>query len=541
MTTTVVADGQMSRFAADIYRVRYAQDGETWPDTVRRVVDTVMRPLLPDLADQAAEFMGARKFIPGGRYLYAAGRKVNQVNNCFLVRAADSREGWADLTRKAVLTLGTGGGLGVVYSDIRPAGARVKGTGGLATGPISLMKMINDTGRYIRGGGSRRSALWAGLHWDHDDIEEFITAKQWNSLEKQAASQGMGAPLDQTNISVILDNAFFAAYHNADDDSHEKAHRIYETAVEQMLLTGEPGLSIDCGEHEGENLRNPCCEVTSHDSDDVCNLGSINLPRIKDLDELERVVEVATAFLLCGTIYSALPYPEVEDVRERNRRIGLGLMGIHEWLIRRGKRYAPDVELARWLDVYAGVSDSAAIKYADRLKVSRPVAKRAIAPTGTIAILGETSSGIEPLYSLAYKRRYFADGQPRYQYVVDEAARRLIAAGINPEDIETAVDLAAVPERRIGMQAWLQTWIDMGISSTLNLPAFGGQAMGPAEFGDMLAKYLPLLRGLTVFPDGARGRQPLTAVPYSEAVGREGVEYFEESAERSCSTGVCGI
>ena len=141
-----------------------------------------------------------------------------------------------------------------------------------------------------------------------------------------------------------------------------------------------------------------------------CNLGSINLGNIPDLDTFKSVVSLASKFLVCGTLRADLPYEKVYKVREKNRRLGLGLMGIHEWLLQRGQKYEVTDELKQWLEVYRDESKRSADEHCDRFYISRPVAYRAIAPTGTIGILSSTTTGVEPLFAVAYKRRYLTNG-----------------------------------------------------------------------------------------------------------------------------------
>ena len=249
--------------------------------------------------------------------------------------------------------------------------------------------------------------------------------------------------------------------------------------------------------------------------------------------------------LLCGTLVAELPYPRIAEVREKNRRLGLGLMGIHEWMIVRGYKYGENDEFNKWLSVYKGVSDAASAHYADAYSISRPVANRAIAPTGTIGILAGTTTGIEPIYSVAYKRRYLDGTRWKYQYKVEDVALRLINEGIKPDAIETASDLARDYERRIAFQANVQDFVDMGISSTINLPAYGAGSVDARVFADVLAKYAHRLRGFTCYPDGSRGGQPLTSVPYEEAKDKLGTE-LEENTEYNdiCDItggGHCGV
>jgi ribonucleoside-diphosphate reductase alpha chain len=551
---------EMSPFARSVYEQKYAwkdDDGnvvEDWEDTAFRVASNVLGALglyngnhaAPDEEIQiVARLIAERKFIPGGRYLYASGRGLHQTQNCLLLRAEDSREGWADLWRKAGMALMTGAGIGIDYSDIRPSGSPIKRTGGFASGPIALMKVVNEIGRGVMQGGARRSAIWAGLNWNHGDIFDFIRIKDWTEEDRERKSRDFNYPMTMefTNVSVLLDDEFFEAYNNESHELHAHANQVYWLAVRKMISTAEPGFSVDIGEDAGETLRNACTEVTSRDSDDICNLGSINLGRIESIEEMRHVVKYATLFLLAGTVYSDLPYDEVEKIRFKNRRLGLGVMGVHEWLLKRGKPYGPDAELAEWMHVYEE-SDRHADEWAREYHLTTPVKTRAIAPTGTIGIIGETTTGIEPIYCVAYKRRLReakANGQDKvtYQYVIDPTAKRLVDEGVDPDTIEDAYMLSYDVERRVEMQAWMQQFVDHGISSTINLPYPITDPVEVVEFGNMLMKHLPNVRGITVYPNGARAGQPYEPVAYEVAASNVGVT-FEESEER-CASGGCGI
>ena len=450
----------------------------------------------------------------------------------------------------------TGGGIGVDYSIYRESGRSLGGSGGLASGPIPKMQMINSIGANVMQGGSRRSAMYASLNWKHNDIPYFLIAKNWNDMPvgttgftfKDIKEQDFNfrAPLDMTNISVNYDTEWLMNYWKTGD-----VGEVFLKNVEQALTSAEPGFSFNFMENEKDTLRNACTEVTSADDSDVCNLGSVNLGRIDSLQELARVVELATKFLICGTLRAELPYAKVYKVREKNRRLGLGLMGMHEWLVKRGEKYEVTPELHKWLSIYKGVSDNISKEFADELSISRPVANRAIAPTGSISILAGSSSGIEPIFAVAYKRRYLTGGTKwKYQYVVDSAAQELIDMyDADPEKIESALDLADDYERRIKFQADVQDYVDMSISSTINLPAWGSKFNNEdtvSDFANTLASYAHRLRGFTVYPDGCRGGQPLSVVPYSEAVDKLGTE-FEEAVEThdiceiTNSGGVCGV
>ncbi len=532
-----------SKFSEDIFKHKYAHHGcETWASLASVLVEDVCSPQLKqDEIDQLKEYITDLKFIPGGRYLYYAGRPNKFFNNCYLLKAEeDTREDWADLSWKSESCLMTGGGIGVDYSVYREEGRVLSGTGGLASGPIPKMLMINEIGRRVMQGGSRRSAIYASMNWKHADVEKFLVSKNWYDMPVGNTGFTIGqvkeqdfnyiAPLDMTNISVNYDTEWLINYWETGD-----VGTTFKQNVRQALQTAEPGFSFNFFDKENETLRNACTEVTSQDDSDVCNLGSVNLGRVDNLKEFKDIVHLATKFLMCGTLKAKLPYDKVYKVRTKNRRLGLGLMGMHEWLIKRGYKYEVTDELHQWLGVYKGVTDDTSKKTADEMDISRPVANRAIAPTGSIGILAGTSTGVEPIFAVAYKRRYLKGGTRwHYQYVVDSAAQELIDLyGTKPDKIESALDLAGDYKRRIKFQADVQDYVDMSISSTINLPSWGSKLNNEdtvVDFTDTLASYAHRLRGFTVYPDSCRGGQPLTSVPYTEAVDKLGEE-FEEGLE----------
>ena len=547
-----------SKFSEDIFYTKYSHEGaETFHELACTLVEDVCQDnLSKDEKEALIDHISNLRFLPGGRYLYYAGREKKFFNNCYLLKAEeDTREDWANLSWKSESCLMTGGGIGVDYSTYRPEGQTLKGTGGISSGPIPKMQMINSIGQKVMQGGSRRSAIYASLNWKHDDIDKFLPAKNWFDMPVGTTGKTLfdikqddfnfPAPLDMTNISVNYDTEWLLNYWEKGDLGH-----VFRTNVHQALRTGEPGFSFNFFEKENETLRNACTEVTSEDDSDVCNLGSLNFARIDDLNQLQEVVQLSTKFLLCGTLRAALPYEKVYEVRSSNRRLGLGLMGLHEWLIQRGHKYETTPELHRWFKVYEAESDKVARSFANTLNISVPVAVRAVAPTGTIGILGGTSTGVEPIFAVAYKRRYLKNKRWHYQYVVDSAAQEMIELySVKPESIESALDLVTNYERRLNFQANVQEYVDMSISSTINLPAWGTEDNNEGkveDFAQTLAKYAHRLRGFTCYPDGCRGGQPLTKVPYSEAIEKLGEEFEDnvqphDICEITGSGGTCGV
>lgn len=574
-----------TEFSETIFNQKYKHEGaETWEQLSATLVEDVCREHLEiEEKEKLINIHSKMQFIAGGRYLYYAGRPNKFFNNCYLLKSLmDSRQDWANLSWKAESCLMTGGGIGNNYSIYRPKGTLIKRTGGKASGPISKMKMINEIGREVKQGGARRSAIYGSLHWKHGDIGEFLHCKDWASMPVAGAYDKDGnnltiaqlkekdfnypAPLDMTNISLNYDNDFLVEIYGM---SFRDLKRIYKeggkeaifalpivnipiTFLEncrQALKTGEPGFSFNFFEKVLETLRNACTEVTSEDDSDVCNLGSVNMANIEDIETFRLVCRLGSKFLLCGTMVAELPYEKVYEVREKNRRLGLGLMGVHEWLLKRGYRYEVVPELHEWLKVYREESEAGANELAKKLGINRPIAYRAIAPTGTIGIMAGTTTGIEPLFAVAFKRRYLkSDNEWHYQYVVDGTAKILIQKyGIEPENIETALSLADDYERRIKFQADIQDYVDMSISSTINLPKWGTELnndMLVNDFAKVLAKYAVRLRGFTCYPDGSRGGQPLTIVDYYEAKDQEGEEFrehFHDVCEITGKGGSCGV
>jgi ribonucleoside-diphosphate reductase alpha chain len=530
-------------FAQTVFLQKYSKDGvETWADTCRRVVEAVCSQLLPAKdKEKIFEIMLERKFIPGGRYLYSAGRPFHQTNNCFLFRAEDSREGWGDLANKVTVSLMTGGGIGVDYSALRPKGAIIKRTGGVSTGPLALMHLVNESGRFIMQGGQRRSAIWAGLNWSHDNAKDFINLKN-HSPELRVLKEKdftFPMPMELTNISVIFDTEFFIAIENEAHPKHTLAKEIWAQNCRQAFSTAEPGMSFNFRK-DNESLRNACCEVTSEDDSDKCNLGTVWINRTKDKKDFSETVKLATLFLLCGSIYSDVPTDKIRAVGLKNNRIGVGLGGIHDWLMERGHGYECVPELHKWLAIYEQESDGAAFVGAKTLGVAVPKGVRAIAPTGSIGIMAESTTGIEPLFCKSYKRRYFRDGGWSYQYVVDGSVKRLLSKGVPLENIQDSFDLTF--KQRVKFQADIQNYVDMSISSTCNVPMWGTEGNNESILSKnsaTLLRYAKRLRGFTIYPDGCRSGQPLTRCELKEAMENEG-KVFEET-ETECVGGVCGV
>lgn len=525
-----------------VFEQKYAHKGcETWAKLSKVVAEDVCGGILPpsevaDIAKAIKEF----KFIPGGRYLYYAGRPEKAYFNCYLsIPQEDSRGEWARLVKWATSSLMQGGGIGTDYSVFRPKGAPIRRTGGESSGPLALMQMVNEVGRFVMQGGSRRSAIFASLNWQHADAEEFLSIKDWSPLvvAEKLKDFNFPAPLDHTNISLGYDDNFLALVRRG------KMPETFRNNVVKAMSTGEPGFAFNFGPNAKETARNACTEVTSSSPYDACNLGSVNMAACTK-EEFATVCELGSRFLYCGTIRGKIDHQLTEKYQDDNRRLGLGLMGMHEWLLQRNSSYEMTDELRSWMEVYERKSKDGVNTLASILGLPSPLAYRAIAPTGSIGMIAGTTTGIEPLYAVAYKRRYLKGTEWHYQYVVDGTARSLIEKyGLNPDKIDTAAGLATDYRKRIEFQADVQDYVDMAISSTINLPEWGSEHNNEDKVDEMantLAEFAPRLRGFTCYPDGARGGQPLTAVPYDDALKQEGVEFKEFDVCEIGKGGTCG-
>lgn len=264
-----------NNIAENVFRLKYAQGpSDTWKTLATRLVDDVCGTSggtqTPVMSKEDRDFLTKaiveQKFIPGGRYLYYAGRPHKAYNNCYLLRGeADTREEWGNLAKRASDCLMTGGGIGIDYSVFRPEGSALSRTGGKSSGPLPLMNSINEIGRNVKQGGSRRSAIYASLNWQHEDVPAFLKVKNWFDMPIGNVKNEDGtpytlwhakqedfnypAPLDMTNISLNYDDAWL-------DKKDRESDPIFLENVYQAMKTGEPGFSFNFREKQNETLRN---------------------------------------------------------------------------------------------------------------------------------------------------------------------------------------------------------------------------------------------------------------------------------------------
>ncbi|MFW9962453.1 MAG: adenosylcobalamin-dependent ribonucleoside-diphosphate reductase [Candidatus Sifarchaeia archaeon] len=492
--------------------------------------------------------MANLEFLPNSPTLFNAGTDIGQCSACFVLPIEDNMDSIFTSLKHMAVVQKSGGGTGFSFSRLRPAGSTVGTTGGVASGPISFMRVYDTATEIIKQGGRRRGANMAILRCDHPDIMEFIACKS----DKQS--------FRNFNISIALTKQFLDALrtdkeidlvapHSGTTTQTIKARVIFDAIVHNAWSTGDPGIIfIDRinDEHplDGELVEstNPCGEqpLLPYES---CVLGSINLSKmIKDGEinwsRLEEVVRLAVRFLDNIIDLNVYPVNEIERVTKTNRKIGLGIMGFAELLIKleipydsmKGLEKAEEVmsfirqkaerassELAK---VRGNFENFALLK--KRNKWKRNASLITIAPTGSISLIAQTSSGIEPLFAIAHSRMlaegiHLSEVNPLFEKVAiergfwndaveHEVARTGSVQHIDgvPDDVKQVFKAAHEidPEWHIRMQAAFQKYTDNAVSKTVNLP--NSTTTEDVEQIFLLADQLQL-KGTTVFRDGCLG------------------------------------
>lgn len=510
--------------------------------------------------DRFNRLLTSLDFLPNSPTLMNAGKTMGQLSACFVLPVEDSMEDIFEAVKLMALVQRTGGGTGFSFSKLRPKGDLVASTSGEASGPVSFMKIFDCATENIKQGGKRRGANMGMLRVDHPDILEFITAKRDETI------------LPNFNISVGVTDSFMQDLEEGReyDLIHPqtgrsvgtlRAKQVFEAIVEAAWQTGDPGLLfLDTINHANPTphlgrleATNPCGEVPLLPYES-CNLGSINLARMVrehngrtaiDWEKLRRTTRDATHFLDDVIEVSKYPISETEKITLGNRKIGLGVMGFAEMLIRLGVSYDSDeaVEVAEQIMRFIAaeaLKESQALAaergvfanwkgstyQAQGLKV-RNATRTAIAPTGTISIIADTTASIEPLFALAYRRTNILNGETFYEInplfleyleryglkaegVVKEALEKgwLKEVKSVPDELRklfvTALEIP--PDRHLQIQAAFQRYVDNSVSKTINLP----YNATPQDVSRIYWRAWKLgLKGITIYRYGSKPAQVL--------------------------------
>ena len=566
---------------------------ETPSQMFRRVARTVASidqkhgegPGAPLMEERFYRMMVDLEFLPNTPTLMNAGTSLGQLSACFVIPIEDSLESIFDAVKATAIIHKTGGGTGFAFSRLRPQGDVVKTTGGVASGPISFMKIFDATTEEIKQGGKRRGANMGVLSVRHPDVVDFVTAKSRTNI------------LQNFNLSVAVDDRFMKAAEtgrnvdlvNPRNDKTVKsvsARDLFSLIVTKAWETGDPGLLFIDEINRGNptpklgriEATNPCGEVPLLPYES-CNLGSINLAKIViegriDWKRLKKLVQDAVHFLdniIEANKYSLKP---IERITKGNRKIGLGVMGFAEALIMLGIRYDSEraVGAAREIMRFIGrTSHDASEALAEKrgsfpnfagsvwekrgFSRMRNATTTAIAPTGTISIIAGCSSGIEPLFAISFvrdvmegtrllevnplfeetaRKRGFYSTQLMMKIAQRGSVREIEEV---PQDVRnlfvTALDIA--PEWHVRIQAAFQEFTDNAVSKTINIPHEASPEKVRESF--LLAWKLKC-KGVTVYRYGSKPQQVLYIGALEKGRGESHVVADSEYAG-GCAGTVC--
>lgn len=539
---------------------------ETPAQLFRRVANTVAEAEknyngnYEEISEKFYKMMAKLEFLPNSPTLFNANTELGQLSACFVLPIEDSLQSIFETVKRTAIIEQTGGGVGFSFSKLRPKGDIVKSTHGVASGPVSFMRVFDVVTDVIKAGGKRRGAMMGVLHVSHPDILEFINSK----LD--------GKTLQNFNISVAIDDKFMdAVKHNKNYDlinprngeiqNSIPAREIWNKIIEVAWKTGDPGVIFideinrrNPTSHIGKiESTNPCGEVLLHPYES-CNLGSINLVKmlkkendkyIFDWEKFKETIEFGVRFLDNVIDVNKYPYPEIEKVTKDNRRIGLGIMGFADMLILLGIPYNSKKALKLAEDIakfISNISHRASEKLAyergsfpnfngskwQKLGYSamRNATTTAIAPTGSISIIAGVSSGIEPIFAVAFIRNILGGKRileinpifemfaKKYNFYSTTLMLKIAKTGSIqnikeiPNDIKdlflTAHEIS--PEQHIKMQATFQKYIDNSVSKTINFKE--NAKISDVKKAYELA-YKLKCKGITIYRYGSKEEQVL--------------------------------
>ncbi|MCZ7380289.1 MAG: vitamin B12-dependent ribonucleotide reductase [Candidatus Methanoperedens sp.] len=547
---------KLSINAARVLKRRYLlkdEDGnviETPLQLFGRIAKAVA--LDPESEDEFLNMLVNLEFLPNTPTLMNAGTDLGQLSACFVIPVEDSLVSIFDAVKSMALIQQSGGGTGFSFSRLRPSGDIVKSTKGVASGPVSFMRVFDTTTDIIKQGGKRRGANMGILRADHPDIIEFITAK---TKEGQLSNFNISVAVDDKFMKAVREDGEYGLINPRNREMVKKvmARDIWNLIITMAWRTGDPGVVFideinrhnptpQVGEMESTN---PCGEqpLLPYES---CNLGSINLAKMVkdgkiDWENLGKIINDAVRFLDNVIDINKYPLPQIEEITKANRKIGLGIMGFADMLVHLGIPYDSEDALKTGEAIMRFIQEKSHAA-SERLAVERgafpnfqgsmykkPIRNSTVttvAPTGTISIIAGCSSGIEPLFAVSFVRNVMEGTKlleinPYFEAVAKERgfyreelmmkiAKQGTLAGIDeiPDDVKrvfvTAFDIA--PEWHVRMQAAFQKYTDNAVSKTINFPH--DVDIKEVEKAYMLAYELKC-KGITVYRYGSKTQQVL--------------------------------
>lgn len=573
---------ELSNNALSVAKRRYYMNGEDWEECTYRVANVNSAAEVNDkvmFRDQFHEMIYNMDFLPGGRILRNSGRQRGSLFNCYHLPIGDSIEEIGQFYKDALILWSEGGGIGCNFSPLRPKGDPILGKGGHSSGLVSWITGGNAISKLIESGGSRRAAAIGHVDVSHPEVMDFIDAKL------------VHGHLSHFNISVSVTNDFLEA---VEADKYwefkfkqktygkVKARDIWNKIVNNMVDCAEPGL-INWNNFQKNNSyyyhpvtgTNPCGETTLGPYD-VCDLGSLVLPNFitgninTNWKKLEQTIKLAIRFLDNVIEVNKYVLKEIDINAHNSRRIGLGVLGVAEYLFAKKMRYGSTkavVELEKLMRFIRDVAYQTSVELAIekgafpkfepilygkasfirklpaqfRMDIKkfgvRNVTLLAMAPTGTISLLTQYMSGVEPLFAKAYMRH---DRVSDRMYVHPMYEKFLSSKEEVPDWFVDSFDLK--PQDHFEVQVVIQKYVDGSVSKTINLP----EDTSSEQLSRLLLEYIYDLKGVTVYRDGCRPEQILNKVSQEEVaeyLQKQNGSVNHELTDRDvqCASGSCEI
>ena len=548
----------LSDNALEVARTRYFQNGEDWEECTKRVAESVasIETNKRDYTSKFHEMIYNMDFIPAGRILRNAGRAKGSMLNCFAIGIGDSIEEIGKYISDALILWSEGGGCGTNFSALRPKGDVILGKGGQSSGLVSFLKAADAVSHTIESGGQRRAAAMAGVDVSHPEIIDVINAKLTDG------------DISHFNISVLVNEDFLTAVENDDNWSLKfkqkeyktvKARYIWDLIIHNMVKSAEPGLLNTTNLFKNNSyyyspvvITNPCGEIPLEISGNCC-LGSLVLPSFitgtvnTNWQKLERVIRLAVRFLDNVIDVNKYSLKELDITGHNSRRIGLGVMGLADYLIAKEIRYGSNestLELERLFrfirdtayqtSVELAVEKGAFPKFDASLygkasfirklpgslrldikeKGIRNVTLLTVPPVGTTSLLPEVSSGVEPIMYKAYKR---VDRVSERVYIHPKYKKLLLEGKDIPTWFVDSTELT--PKDHFETQATIQRYLDGSISKTILFP----KGTNEESLSKYLLEYMRDLKGVTVYVDGTKEGQV-----YNKLTKEEALDYIKQ-------------
>ncbi len=567
----------LSKNAEEVAKARYFNDGEDWEACSRRVAEAVssVEKDKAEYAEKFGEMIYKMDFLPAGRILRNASRSKGSMLNCFVLPIGDSIEEIGGFLSESLNLWSNGGGVGANFSPLRPKGDPILGKGGKSSGMVSFIKAADAVSKTIESGGQRRAAALGCCDVSHPELIDFINAKL------------VDGEISHFNISVLVNEEFIRAVENDDiwtfkfkqkEYDKKPAREIWDLIVQNMIKSGEPGLLNGTNLFKNNSYyydnviaTNPCGE-SPLEAHGACDLGSLVLPNFitgninTNWKKLGETIKLSVRFLDNVIDVNKYSIKEIDIKVHNSRRIGLGIMGLAEYLFAKQLRYGSPAAIDEIEKLMRFIRDTvyetlvslsiekgsfpkfdpvqygnssfvrklpAQLRMDIKNKGVRCVTGMTLPPTGTTSLLVPCTGGIEPLIFSSYKR---VDRVSERVYVHPKYKELLLKGEGIPDWFVDMSDLS--PRDHFETQAVCQKYTDGAVSKTVNLPS----GTSPEQLSGYLLEYIRDLKGCAIYVDGTRGNQvynKLTEDEVFDIIAKETVgvnnSLSEDDVECNCS------